>query len=101
MPNESPATAQRAGPSHAGGAAIYADQCAGCHTFDGDGIARLLPALKGSPFVQQRQSTSLLRVVLNGMRAVARDHTQTGPGMPAFGWKLSGAQVADVVTFIR
>lgn len=102
MPNEpqaQPLSAQD--PRMQTGAAIYADQCAGCHTFDGSGIARLLPALKGSPFVQQRQPTSLLRVVVDGTRAVATDNAPTAAAMPAFGWKLSDAQIAAVVTFIR
>jgi len=68
---------------------------------DGNGIARLLPTLKGSPFVLQANPDSLLHVVLNGTRAVATDAAPTGPAMPAFDWKLSDAEVASVVTFIR
>ncbi len=65
------------------------------------GIARLLPTLKGSPFVQQDNPGSLLHVVLHGTRAVATGATPTAPAMPAFDWKLSDEQVAAVVTYIR
>ena len=44
------------------GEAIYVDECSACHTMDGSGIARLLPTLKGSPFVQQDNPGSLLHV---------------------------------------
>jgi mono/diheme cytochrome c family protein len=83
------------------GQAIYADECAACHTMSGAGIARLMPALQGSPFVQQTDPTSLLHVVLEGARAAATDAAPTGLAMPAFGWKLSDTQVAAVVTYIR
>jgi mono/diheme cytochrome c family protein len=45
--------------------------------------------------------TSLIRVVLEGSRAVATDGAPTGPAMPSFAWKLSDAEVAAVVTYIR
>ena len=83
------------------GASIYADECSACHTMSGTGIARLLPALKGSPFVQQANPLSLIHVILEGTRAVATDAAPTGPAMPAFGWKLSDEQVASVATYIR
>lgn len=83
------------------GRAIYSDQCAACHTMDGTGIARLLPTLHGSPFVQQQKPDSLLRVVLDGTRAVSTELAPTAPAMPALGWKLSDDQVASVVTYIR
>lgn len=83
------------------GEAIYIDQCAACHTMGGDGIVGLFPRLSGAPLVQQAQATSLIRVVLNGSRAVATDGAPTGPGMPSFAWKLSDDEVAAVVTFIR
>ena len=83
------------------GRAIYVDECAACHTTKGGGIARLLPALNGSPSVQQAQPDSLLHVVLEGTRAVATKGAPTGPAMPAFGWKLDDQQVAAVTTFVR
>jgi mono/diheme cytochrome c family protein len=88
-------------PAMQAGRAIYSDQCAACHTMDGTGIARLLPTLHGSPFVQQQKPDSLLRVVLDGTRAVSTELAPTAPAMPALGWKLSDDQVASVVTYIR
>ena len=94
-----PLSAQAA-PMPAGGA-IYADQCAACHTASGSGIVGLFPRLAGAPLVQQSDPTSLLHVVLHGNRAVATGFAPTGPAMPAYDWKLSNEQVAAVVTYIR
>ena len=38
---------------------------------------------------------------LDGTRAVATEGAPTGAAMPAFGWKLTDAQVAAVTTYIR
>jgi mono/diheme cytochrome c family protein len=94
-----PVTAQD--PAMQAGSAIYADECAACHTMGGTGIARMFPGLKASAFVQQTNPASLLHVVLNGTRAVSTAGAPTAPAMPAFDWKLSDAQVASVVTYIR
>lgn len=83
------------------GAAIYADNCAACHTFGGGGIVGLFPRLAGAPLVQQADPTSLIHVVLHGNRAVATDAAPTGPAMPTYDWKLNDSQIAAVVTYIR
>ena len=53
------------------GGAIYYNQCAACHGGEGQGIVGLFPRLAGVPVVQQEQAASLIRVVLEGSRAVA------------------------------
>jgi mono/diheme cytochrome c family protein len=93
VPAEDPAMQQ--------GQTIYNNQCAACHTVAGEGIVGLFPRLSGASLVQQSQATSLIRVVLEGSRAVATDGAPTGPAMPSFAWKLSDDEVAAVVTYIR
>ncbi|HJT05989.1 MAG TPA: cytochrome c [Stellaceae bacterium] len=88
-------------PAMRAGEAIYVDNCAACHAMSGEGVARLFPALKGGPATQSADPTSLIRVVLQGARSVATEGAPTGPAMPAFDWKLSDAQVASVLTYIR
>ena len=83
------------------GAAIYADECAACHTPRGAGVAGLFPTLAGAPGTQSRGPASLIRVVLQGAQGVATDTAPTGAAMPAFGYMLSDAQVAAVLTYIR
>jgi hypothetical protein len=65
---------------------IYDNQCAACHGAEGQGIVGLFPRLAGVPVVQQQQATSLIRVVLEGSRAVATAGAPTGPAMPSFDW---------------
>jgi mono/diheme cytochrome c family protein len=88
-------------PAMQQGQTIYNDQCAACHTVAGEGIVGLFPRLSAAPLVKQSQATSLIRVVLEGSRAVATDGAPTGPAMPSFAWRLSDADVAAVVTYIR
>jgi len=93
-----------AAPDRAGmkiGGQIYADECSGCHSGNGQGAAGLFPSLNGSPVVQQTNPTSLLRVVLRGALSVGTRKAPTAPAMPAFAWVLNDDQVAAVVTYIR
>ena len=83
------------------GAAIYADECAGCHAANGKGTSGLFPSLNGSPTVQQTDPTTLLHVVLRGARSAATDMAPTGAAMPQFDWILNDDQVAAVLTYIR
>lgn len=102
-----PGRDQRVTPMAAGtpamqvGGAIYADECSACHNQGGTGVARLIPALKAAPGVQQDDALNLIRVVLQGAQSSQNAHAITGSAMPAFGWKLSDQQVADAVTYIR
>ena len=83
------------------GAAIYADECAGCHIGNGKGASGLFPTLAGSAVVQQTNPASLLHVVLRGAPSAATDGAPTGAAMPQFAWILDDAQLAAVVTYIR
>ncbi|WP_159997058.1 cytochrome c [Roseomonas sp. 18066] len=83
------------------GEAIYADTCAACHVGNGSGVAGIFPRLADSQFVQQGDPTGVLRVVLQGAKSAATPHAVTGAAMPAFGWRMTDQQVADVSTFIR
>ncbi|AZD63983.1 Cytochrome c, mono-and diheme variants [Pseudomonas chlororaphis] len=83
------------------GASVYVDNCAACHRTDGHGYTRVFPALAGNPVLQSADATSLIHIVLKGGTLPA---THTAPStftMPAFAWRLSDQEVADVVNFIR
>jgi mono/diheme cytochrome c family protein len=83
------------------GASVYIDNCAACHRTDGHGYTRVFPALAGNPVLQSEDPTSLINIVLKGGTLPA---THTAPStftMPAFAWRLSDQEVADVVSFIR
>jgi mono/diheme cytochrome c family protein len=83
------------------GRAIYQDNCTACHTDAGMGSPRLFPRLARSPSVQSDDVTTLIRTVLFGSQAAGTTGAPTGPAMPSFAWRLSDAQVAAVITYIR
>ena len=86
---------------HTAGMAIYRDNCAACHGAKGAGASGLIPTLIGDGTVVGTDPISVLHVILHGATANHTQSAPTDPGMPAFDWKLSDAQVAAVATFIR
>lgn len=83
------------------GAAVYIDNCAACHRTDGHGYTRVFPALAGNPVLQTADATSLINIVLKGGTLPATHAAPSTFTMPAFAWRLSDQEVADVVSFIR
>jgi mono/diheme cytochrome c family protein len=83
------------------GAAVYIDNCSACHRTDGLGYARVFPALAGNPVLQGADPTSLIHIVLAGDTLPATHTAPSTFSMPAFAWRLSDQEVADVVSFIR
>lgn len=83
------------------GAAIYKDNCAACHRDNGMGDSGLFPRLAGSALLQSPDPTTLIRVVLQGSRAVSTAAAPTSPAMPPFDWRLNDAQIAAVLTYVR
>jgi mono/diheme cytochrome c family protein len=93
--------ALRLGDTGKRGARVYLDNCNACHRSDGSGASRTFPALARSEAVRAGDPTSLIHIVLAG---ASMPSTQTAPSafaMPDFGWRLSDAEVADVLTFVR
>ncbi|MBI1179556.1 MAG: c-type cytochrome [Alphaproteobacteria bacterium] len=88
------------GPMSAGHR-IYNAQCAACHTQGGGGQRGQFDSLKGSGIVQADGPQSVVHVILTGVQAVHTEHRPTAPAMPAFDWKLTDGQIADVATYIR
>ncbi len=88
-------------PTMVQGRTLYLDNCGACHTSTGVGANGLFPRLQGSSAVQSPDPATLVRVVLQGTRAVATPGAPTGPAMPGFAWRLDDQQAAAVVTYIR
>jgi mono/diheme cytochrome c family protein len=83
------------------GEAVFIDTCAACHMRSGAGIEHVFPRLSGNAVVKQDDPTTLVRVILTGSRGAATDAMPTSPAMPSLGYRLTDAQVAAVVTYIR
>ena len=89
-------------PKSAGaGEAIYIDNCSACHRSNGEGTPGTFPALKGDTNVQGGDPTTVIRVILDGTRAVPTNAHPTPLAMPSFKWKLSDEEVAAVASYIR
>jgi mono/diheme cytochrome c family protein len=85
----------------AAGEAIYVDQCSACHKADGTGVPGMFPPLKGDANVLARSPTTVVHAILFGARAQPTDARPTPVTMPAYGWKLSNAEVAAVASYVR
>jgi len=83
------------------GEAIFVDECSACHRMDGSAEPRMFSPLRQNSAVQQRDPTTLIRIVLNGSRSAPTDARPTPVAMPAYGWKLSDREVAAVITYVR
>jgi len=93
--------ALRIGDAGIRGSGVYLDNCNACHQSDGSGAKRTFPNLVKNEPVNARDPISLIHIVLDGS---SMPSTQTAPSafaMPDFGWRLSDAEVADVLSFVR
>ncbi len=96
-----PAAQDKTDPQMTAGAAIFADSCSGCHQADGSGVPRMFPPLQHNANVQQRDPSTVIRIILQGARTAATDKRPTPFSMPAFNWKLKDDEVAAVATYVR
>jgi len=87
--------------SLARGSMIYAQQCSLCHQVDGKGVPRMFPPLAGDPILASHDPTSLMNIVLNGAVLPPNTVAPSAVEMPAYRDKLSDAQIADVVNYVR
>ncbi|WP_212625422.1 cytochrome c [Pseudomonas sp. PP3] len=83
------------------GARIYADNCMACHRSDGLGYSQTFPGLANNSVLSDSLADSVIRIVLTGYTTPATKEAVTQYTMPAFGWRLSDEEVAQVTTFIR
>nr|WP_244195390.1 cytochrome c [Caballeronia arationis] len=83
------------------GAAVYAGFCAQCHRDDGKGVPNAFPGLAGNPSVISEDTTSLIRLLVEGGNSPATIHGPPRQPMPAFAGRLTDAQIAQVLTFVR
>ena len=93
--------ALRAGDTGKRGSRVYLDNCNACHRSDGSGANRTFPKLMKNEAVNAKDPITLIHIVLAG---TSMPSTQTAPSafaMPDFGWRLSDAEVADVLSFVR
>jgi ubiquinol-cytochrome c reductase cytochrome b subunit len=83
------------------GATIYTTNCASCHAATGKGLPGAIPPLAANPYVTGTPNR-VIRTVLNGMTGeISVNGAKYNGVMPAWRTKLSAAEVAAVITYIR
>ncbi|RKR36837.1 mono/diheme cytochrome c family protein [Paraburkholderia sp. BL17N1] len=95
------AQALKTGDVERPGAGIYATYCARCHQSNGAGVPQKYPRLAGNPAVLAPQTTSLVRLLVEGGGSPSTDGGPEPRKMPAFADKLTDSELAHVLTFIR
>jgi alcohol dehydrogenase (quinone), cytochrome c subunit len=77
------------------------DNCAACHRPDGRGYEGVFPSLAGNPVVETDNVLSLISIVLLGSQTSRTSTTPAQFAMPAFAWRLTDQEAADIISFIR
>ena len=95
------ALALRSGEATLPGAMVYLNNCAGCHQSSAKGASLAFPSLAQSSTVAADNPTSLIRIVLQGANMPGTAGAPSRLAMPGYDWRLSDANVADVLTFVR
>ncbi len=88
------------GADHTPGALGYVAHCASCHRMNGQGTARLFPALAGNAVVATDNPSSLIQITLAGGAMARTPADKMRPSMPELA-KLDDRTVADILSFIR
>lgn len=83
------------------GASVYSTNCASCHAANGQGLPGTFPALAGNPIVTG-DPKAVIGIIANGLHGQIKVNGQVFNGvMPAWHGKLTDAQIAAVLTYIR
>ena len=83
------------------GALLYLNNCAACHRPDGRGYEGVFPSLAGNPVIESDNPLSLISIVLLGSKTSTTSTTPAQFAMPAFAWRLTDQDAADILSFIR
>ena len=83
------------------GARIYIDSCSACHRYNGQGAGLTIPNLAGNSAVLHNSPDTILSVILGGARLPSTAGEPSRTAMPAYNWRYSDQEIADLATFIR
>ncbi|CVG53587.1 G3-ADH subunit II [Serratia marcescens] len=83
------------------GRMAYLDQCAGCHAREGEGKPHVAPAMRDNATLRQVDGKNLIVSVLDGLPAQQFPNGESMQSMPGFGERLSDADVAELVNYLR
>ena len=75
------------------GRTAFREHCQDCHNYDGTGVPRRFPTLAGSPTVEARDPTTVLRVILEGQEPPAISARPDDKPMPPFAEKMTDGEI--------
>jgi cytochrome c oxidase cbb3-type subunit 2 len=87
--------------ANAGGAKLYAEQCAACHQPEGQGLAGVFPPLAGNSTVNAADATAHVASILRGVQGRTIDGVAYAAAMPPFAELLDDAAIAALVNHER
>jgi mono/diheme cytochrome c family protein len=86
------------------GESLYNRACAGCHQTDGGGgVAQNCPPLAGSDWVNVKDPSRLIRIVLKGASGpiTVKGKVWSGGAMLPFEESFNDAEIASILSYIR
>jgi nitrite reductase (NO-forming) len=83
------------------GTALYTANCAVCHQAAGTGLPGAFPPLKSNPAVVDPDPAQQIHAILHGLHGKAIMGKTYSAAMPAFGSRLSNAEIANIVNHER
>ena len=85
----------------AAGMEAYRATCSACHELNGEGSPGIFPPLPGNSNLQSSDPASIIRIVLDGAQSVTTPSVPNPATMPAYAAKMSDAEIAAVITYMR
>jgi mono/diheme cytochrome c family protein len=83
------------------GMQLYRQHCANCHQVDGTGLARLIPPLKGSDYLESLNPADLACQIRYGLEKEIEVNgikfNEKMPGIP----KLTPLEIAEIITYVK
>ena len=83
------------------GAMDFLNNCAACHRATGKGWTETFPSLAQNSAVNSADPQSVIHIILKGAQMPGTSTAPTRYAMPAFDWRLTDQEVADIATFVR
>ena len=96
-----PAIAPPPAAEMAAGKALYDRACVACHEADGSGAPRIYPPLPGNANLQSADSSSTLRIILDGAQTMTTPRAPNAGSMPGYAKQWSDQEIAAVTNYIR
>jgi len=79
----------------------YLNVCAGCHGAQGQGVPHVAVAMTGNTTLRLDDGRNLVKVIHDGIGAQQFSGFERMQAMPGFADKLSSAEIAELVNYLR